>query len=52
MQQLKETKHERAERIAAEEGGRRFRAKTWSKKGKSKCPKKDRKNTKIHLRSH
>ena len=39
MQRLKETQRERAERLAAEEGGRRFRAKSWSKKGKSKCPK-------------
>jgi len=49
MQRLKETKRERAERINAEEGGQRFRASTWSKKGKSKCPKQARRKAKLHL---
>ena len=47
MQRLKETQQERSERIAAEEGGKRFRAKTWGKK--SKCPKKARRQHKQKL---
>ena len=49
MENLKESQSERAARIAAEEGGRRFRAKAWSKKGKSKCPKEARRKVKHQL---
>lgn len=50
MEKPKETCRERSARIAAEEGGKRFRSKTWSKSGKDKCPKQARRKSKNHLR--
>jgi hypothetical protein len=49
MKAPKESQSERAQRIAANEGGIRFRSKTWSKTGKDKCPKALRRKAKKHL---
>lgn len=51
MKTLKESKQERAARIATEEGGRRFRSKVWSKPGKGKCPKEARRKANENLRN-
>lgn len=52
MNNYKETTSQREERIKEEEGGRRFRSKTWSANGDKKDLRKNRKYTKNILRKY